>query len=144
MCQKVFAKKFGFYVSIRIFYNDYNRRDVKCISLIFGGGFCDMKESEFQRFLIGRIKAECPDAIVLKNDPDYIQGIPDLLILQGQRWAALECKRSESVSRRPNQLYWVEKMNAMSFAAFVHPENMENVLDQLISWFDSEMGGDTE
>lgn len=98
-----------------------------------------MLESQFQQLLKGRITAEFPDAIILKNDPSYMQGVPDLLVLQGDRWAALECKAYSGATLRPNQLYYVEKMNQMSFAALVCPENMEDVLEQLDIWF---RGGD--
>ena len=69
--------------------------------------------------------------MVLKNDPNYIQGVPDLLVLYNDRWAALECKRSENAPHRPNQEYYISKMNDMSFAAFVYPENREDILDEL-------------
>ena len=95
-----------------------------------------MLESQFQKFLIGRIKAEFPEAIVLKNDPTYIQGIPDLLVLCGSKWAALECKARSGADIRPNQFYWVEKMNVMAFAAFAYPDNMEDVLEQMGEWFE--------
>ena len=46
------------------------------------------KEREFQAKLIKEIKNKYPGCMVLKNDPNYIQGVPDLLILHGKRWAA--------------------------------------------------------
>ena len=92
-----------------------------------------MKESKFQSDLIKEIKEMFPGCIVLKNDPNYIQGIPDLLILYKKKWASLECKRSEDEKPRPNQPYYVEKMNGMSFASFVYPENKEEVLNGLQS-----------
>lgn len=88
-------------------------------------------ESAFQRKLIEAIELRFPDAIVLKSDSSYIQGIPDLLILNNDHWAALECKRSRKESPGPNQDYYVGLMNAMSYAAFVYPENMDSVLDDL-------------
>lgn len=90
-----------------------------------------MREADFQKVLIIEIKRRFPECIVLKNDPDYIQGIPDLTILWSNHWATLECKKSESASRRPNQQYYVDKMNRMSFSAFIYPENMEEVLDDM-------------
>lgn len=90
-----------------------------------------MKENKFQAQLIHDIKCRCPDCMVLKNDPNYIQGIPDLLVLNGKHWAALECKRSESASKRPNQEHYVQKMHKMSFASFISPENKEEVLDAM-------------
>jgi hypothetical protein len=89
------------------------------------------RESDFQGKLIKKIKKIFPDCIVMKNDPNYIQGIPDLLILNGDKWAALECKKDEKASHRPNQEYYVDKMNGMSYARFIFPENEEEVLRDL-------------
>ena len=90
-----------------------------------------MRESSFQSKLIKELKARFPGCIVIKNDPTYIQGIPDLIILYKNRWAALECKRSANEHHQPNQDYYVEIMDDMSFAAFIFPENKEEVLNEL-------------
>lgn len=90
-----------------------------------------MKESDFQHALIKELKIRFPGCIVLKNDASYIQGIPDLLILYEDRWAALEVKKSGTAKHRPNQEYWVDMMDAMSFASFIFPENKEETLDAL-------------
>lgn len=90
-----------------------------------------MAESKFQKGLIKEIKERLPGAVVLKNDANYIQGIPDLTVLYGPRWATLECKRNERAQHRPNQDYYVEKMNQMGFSAFVYPENKEEVLNAM-------------
>lgn len=89
------------------------------------------RESQFQSTLIKDIKKAFPGAIVLKNDPNYIQGFPDLLILYEDCWAALECKANASASHRPNQDYFVEILNEMSYATFVYPENVSEVMDEL-------------
>lgn len=88
-------------------------------------------ESKFQKELIEEIKTRLPGAIIMKNDPNYIQGIPDLTILFKTRWATLECKRDGRAPHQPNQDYYVAEMNDMSFSAFVYPENKEEVLDAL-------------
>ena len=88
-------------------------------------------ESKFQHNLIKKIKDRFPGAIVMKNDPEYIQGIPDLTVLYGEHWATLECKKSESSSKRPNQEYYVDLMNRMSYSSFIFPENEEEVLNEL-------------
>ena len=90
-----------------------------------------MKESKFQANLIKEIKFRFPGAVVMKNDPTYIQGIPDLTILWEDKWAALECKKTSKSSKRPNQEYWIKKLGAMSFASFIFPENKEEVLNEL-------------
>lgn len=93
------------------------------------GGF--MKESEFQASLIKELKERFPGCIVLKNDPKYKQGIPDLLILHNDRWASLEVKKSKNEKHQPNQDFYVEKMNNMSFSTFIFPENKEEALHDL-------------
>lgn len=87
-----------------------------------------MRENRFQAELIKDLKDLFEGCIVLKNDSAYLQGIPDLLILFNGRWAALEVKASASSPTRPNQEYYVDLMNDMSFAAFIYPENKEEVL----------------
>ena len=73
----------------------------------------------------------------MKLDSGYIQGIPDLLILWKNKWATLECKRSSKASKRPNQEYYVSKMDEMSFSRFIDPENKEEVLNDLEQAFRS-------
>ena len=94
------------------------------------------RESAFQNALIRTIKNLLPGCIVLKLDPNYIQGIPDLLVLHGVTWAALECKRTEDAHHQPNQDYYIDKMSSMSFASFIYPENMQQVLKDMINHFD--------
>lgn len=89
------------------------------------------KEKIFQKALISDITALFPGCIILKNDAQYCSGIPDLLILYNKHWAALECKRYCNAIRRPNQEYYICRMNQMSYASFVYPENKEVVLDEL-------------
>ena len=94
-------------------------------------------ESKFQSELIKELKERFPGCMVLKNDPNYIQGIPDLLILHKDKWASLECKRSMTATKRPNQEYYVSKMNDMSFSRIICPENKEEILDELSQSFKS-------
>jgi len=90
-----------------------------------------MKESEFQSRLIKEIKARFPGCYVLKNDANYIQGFPDLLVLHGNKWAALEVKKEAKAHHHPNQDYYIGLLGVMSFASFVYPENKEDVLDAM-------------
>jgi hypothetical protein len=43
----------------------------------------------------------------------------------------LEVKASRDSPQQPNQLFWVEQFNEMSFSAFIYPENEEVVLRAL-------------
>ena len=90
-----------------------------------------MLESKFQAKLIKEIKEHLPGCIVMKTDPNYIQGMPDLLILHKDKWASLENKRSANAKKQPNQKYYVAKMKEMSFSSFICPENKEAVLSDL-------------
>lgn len=94
-----------------------------------------MLESNFQSKLIKKLKVIFPGCIVLKNDATYIQGVPDLLILYENKWAALECKRSAESSHRPNQDYYIGVMNDMAYASFIYPENEQEVLNELSNAF---------
>ena len=96
-----------------------------------------MLENKFQSKLIKELKKIFPGCIVMKNDSSYIQGIPDLLILYKNKWASLEVKKSANASKRPNQQYYVDTMNKMSFARFISPENKKEVLDELRRTFES-------
>lgn len=89
------------------------------------------KETDFQSDLIGRLKDRFPGCIVVKNDAKYLQGVPDLTILYNNKWATLEDKREQNAHHQPNQDWYVERMNDMSFSRFVYPENVEEVLDEL-------------
>lgn len=90
-----------------------------------------MRESQFQAQLIKKLNKILPGIIVLKNDPNYIQGIPDLILLYKNRWAALEVKRGATASVRPNQAHYVRTMYAMSYAAFIYPENESEILNEV-------------
>lgn len=88
-----------------------------------------LTENKYQQGLRQRILDRFPGSIVLKNDPNYIQGIPDLLVLYGPYWAMLEVKKEKHAHHQPNQDYYVKQLNEMSFSRFIYPENEEVVLD---------------
>lgn len=90
-----------------------------------------MLERDFERGLKKRLESMFPGCLYLKLDPTAIQGIPDRLVIWHDRWAALELKRSSRAKRQPNQEHYVNMLDKWSFAAFVHPENVEEVLDAL-------------
>lgn len=90
-----------------------------------------MVETKFRLDLVHELEALFDGCIVLLGNSSHIQGIPDILILWRDRWAALECKDHARSRERPNQRYYVNMMNEMSFAAFVYPENKDIVLNDL-------------
>ena len=92
-------------------------------------------ESGFQDKLVAELKKLFPGCMTFKMD--QIQGIPDLLILYGNKWASLECKKSAKAAKQPNQEYYVGLMNEMSFSRFICPENKEEVLSELCEAFKS-------
>lgn len=101
-----------------------------------------MLENKFQADLIKEIKNMFPNCIITKNDSSYIQGLPDLTVFNEDRWAMLECKKSKNSKRQPNQEYYVDKTNSMSFGRFIYPENKEEVISDLKLHFEKkEQGG---
>jgi len=94
-------------------------------------------ENKFQAELIKELKERFKGCIVMKLDSGYLQGIPDLLVLYKKKWATLECKKNANASKRPNQEYYVNLMNEMSFSRFIFPENKEEVLNDMEQAFKS-------
>lgn len=92
-------------------------------------------ERDFQAKLIKELKNIFPGCIVMKNDSSYIQGIPDLLILFKDKWATLENKKTKNANKQPNQEYYVNLMDKMSFSKFIYPENKDEVLNELGKFF---------
>lgn len=90
-----------------------------------------MLERDYQKKLVKKLQDVFPGCIVLKNDAQLKQGIPDLLVLYNDKWVALEVKKSETASHRPNQDLKVQKMNEMSYAAFIYPENEEKIFSEM-------------
>lgn len=90
-----------------------------------------MNESAYRANLVKDIEQMFPGCVVIYNDPRYRQGIPDLLVLFRDRWLMLEVKISKAASARPNQEYYVERFNEMSYAAFIYPENEKEVFNDL-------------
>lgn len=93
------------------------------------------RENKFQSNLKKELKAMFPGCIVTKLDSSDIQGIPDLLVLYKNKWATLENKRHSKASHQPNQDYYVDKMNKMSFSRFIYPENKDEILNEVREFF---------
>lgn len=95
-----------------------------------------MTENEYQMYLVDKIYSILPgdkfvDKLVIINDPNYIQGIPDLTVISRFKWAMLEVKASEKSRNRPNQEWYIDTWGNHIFTAFIYPENEEEVLRAL-------------
>lgn len=90
-----------------------------------------MLESEFKSRVFERLRLIFPGCVLIHNDEQMQQGIPDTLLLWSEHWAMLEFKRATKAQRRPNQEYFVKMFDRMSYGAFIYPENEEEVLRDL-------------
>lgn len=90
-----------------------------------------MKENDFQKNLIDELEERFPGIVIIKNDPSFRNGFPDLTLLYLNKWAVLECKRNESSTYRPLQEVYIDILNDMSFARTIYQENKESVLNEL-------------
>jgi hypothetical protein len=90
-----------------------------------------LSEASYQAHLIKKLSRMFPGCFVIRNDSTYLQGIPDLLVLFGSNWAMLEVKLTDRACVQPNQEYYVDMFNEMSYSSFVYPENEEQVLNEL-------------
>ena len=103
----------------------FRKGDTKMRSSRLESGFQDRVKRDLERML--------PGCMILKQEA--FQGIPDLLVLYGDRWFALECKRSQKEAHQPNQDYYVDLMDRMSYARFIYPENKEEIFDEIFRSF---------
>jgi hypothetical protein len=88
-------------------------------------------EAAYQASLIKKLEKLFPGCYIRKNDPAETQGVPDILILFGNRWAQLEVKLSDTAPKQPNQQFYVDMFNEMSYASFINPQNENEVLYEL-------------
>lgn len=96
-----------------------------------------MREADYQKKVIDKIKARYPNCDILKNNSAYIQGIPDWSVIQGHKHAYLEIKIEKNAKKQPNQEYYIKKANnSGGFGRFVYPENENEVLNDLYNYFD--------
>jgi hypothetical protein len=93
----------------------------------------------FQTQVIKELEREFPGCFIQKLDPNYRQGVPDLLMLWGVHWAVLEVKgkRPSPSDFEPNQEWYIDHLNEMSYSACVYPENLEDVLHGIQQAFQS-------
>lgn len=93
-----------------------------------------MLERTYQAELIKRLRLRFPGCVILKNDSSYMQGVPDLTLLWRDRWAILEVKPKAPTSSKdfePNQEWYIEVLNEMSYSACIYPGNEEEVMNEI-------------
>lgn len=95
------------------------------------------KESQFQKEFLDKVRDRYPGCVILKNDSSYIQGFPDWTILYRDKWAVLEMKKEKNAKKQPNQEFYVNKLDGMSFSRFTYPENASEVMERLDEHFNS-------
>lgn len=93
------------------------------------------KESDFERELMEDLDEAFPGCMVIKGASMFRQGVPDRILLCGKNWAALEVKPDPKAATQPNQPWYVEKMNDMSYAAIITPENKQEVISEIQAAF---------
>lgn len=94
-----------------------------------------VNENVYQRKLKKRIENMFEGSFVVKNDSSFIQGIPDLTVFYKNKYAILEVKRSANEPHRPNQDYYVDMFNGVSYAAFIYPENEKQIIKEMEEFF---------
>jgi hypothetical protein len=95
-----------------------------------------MKESEFQKKFLDKVKQEIPGCKAIKNDAQYLQGIFDWTVYRGSKFAGLELKKSKTAHHQPNQEYYINDLNDKGgFGRFVYPENQDEVLKEMVEYF---------
>lgn len=88
-------------------------------------------EKDFESDFMDELDEVLPGGFWLKGNSAMRQGVPDRMFLHGRNWASLEFKRDEKAAKQPNQPYYVEKLNEMSYAAIVTPENAKQVISEI-------------
>ena len=90
-----------------------------------------MLEKNFQAKVVKWLRSQ--HCIVLKYQQNATTraSIPDILFLKEGFWGAIECKKSKTAKYRPGQKEMVAKMDEMSWARTVYPENWGEVQKEL-------------
>lgn len=106
-----------------------------------------MREDVYHTKLVKRLDHTFPGCIIVRLDPRFVdfyidgerysQGVLDILVLYRGRVAALELKRARTAAKQANQEYFVQQFGDVCFAAFIFPENEEEVLNDLQQAFSS-------
>ena len=90
-----------------------------------------MLEKDFQNSIAKWLRAKGCVVLKYQQNATTRASIPDLIFLKDGFWGAIEVKKSKTAKFRPGQKETVEKLNGMSWAKAVYPENWAEVKAEL-------------
>lgn len=90
-----------------------------------------MKEADFQSKIVKWLRSKGCMVLKYQQNATTRAGIPDIIFLKEGFWGAIEVKKSKTSKFRPGQKEMVAKMNEMSWAKAVYPENFDETKKEL-------------
>ena len=90
-----------------------------------------MLEKDFQKTVIKWLRAKGCVVLKYQQNATTRASIPDILFLKEGFWGAIEVKRSKTAKYRPGQKEMVAKMDTMSWAKVIYPENWKEAQKEL-------------
>ena len=90
-----------------------------------------MKEADFQSKIVKWLRSKGCMVLKYQQNATTRAGIPDIIFLKEGFWGAIEVKKSKTAKYRPGQKEMVAKMNEMSWAKAVYPENWDETKKEL-------------
>jgi hypothetical protein len=99
-----------------------------------------MRESEFQTKVNRGLRAQYPDAHILKTDgpASGVQGFPDwAIVLPNATTVFYDAKVSANAKRQPNQDWYMDDLNSKGYLAmFVCPDNVDEFYKKVASYYE--------
>lgn len=89
------------------------------------------READFQKTIIKWLRDKGCLVIKYQQNATTRASIPDILFLKEGFWGAIEVKKSKTSKFQPGQKEMVSKMNEMSWAKVVWPENWKESQKEL-------------
>ena len=91
-------------------------------------------EKDYQLSLTKRLRGLDKKVVVTKNDPNVVQGIPDLSIFYQDKFVFLEVKKDAKAKHQPNQDYYINHFNDYGYSAFIYPENETEIIREVCDY----------
>lgn len=89
------------------------------------------KEADFQATIIKWLRHNGCLVLKYQQNATTRAGIPDILFLKEGFWGAIEVKKAKNAPFRPGQKEMIAKMDEMSWAKAVYPENWADTQAEL-------------